>query len=283
MIDNSSLANAQLTPLAAPARISRAEVITAIVTGILFVAIGWAAIQVNLFELPRIELSYIRTFLADFTPRFSLLITDERLHELLGETLCMALIGAALGVAIALPLSLLAARTISPLTALVTRSVISIGRTIPDLVWALIFVMLVGIGPLAGILTLSVDVATFCVRFFAEAFDDVDPAPANLLRRLGASRITTMFATQLPAAMAGIRNASLFSFERAIRHSVVLGLVGAGGIGIELKVAFDLFQYERAATIVFGMALIVLTAEVLTTLLRPRSAPTAGRAPKSAR
>lgn len=89
------------------------------------------------------------------------------------------------------------------------------------------------------------------------------------LRRLGASRLSTMIATQFPAALAGIRNAALFSFERAVRHSVVLGLVGAGGIGIELKVAFDLFQYERAATIVFGMALIVLCTEVLTTALRP--------------
>jgi phosphonate transport system permease protein len=81
-----------------------------------------------------------------------------------------------------------------------------------------------------------------------------------------------MFATVVPAALPSFINSSLFALEKAVRSSVVLGLVGAGGIGQELSAAFELFQYQRAATIIIAIFLIVLMMELLTDTLRKRVA-----------
>jgi phosphonate transport system permease protein len=126
----------------------------------------------------------------------------------------------------------------------------------------------VGLGPFAGMLTLVVDAIGFCGRFFAEAMEEADKGPQEALTALGAGRSEIVFSAVLPAAMPSMINSALFTLEKATRASVVLGLVGAGGIGIELKVAMDLFQYDQAATIIIGVFLLVLVVERLSSALR---------------
>lgn len=186
------------------------------------------------------------------------------------ETLEIALAGAVIGILASLPLAWLAARSISPLPALAypAKALISLLRTVPDLVWALIFVVTVGLGAVAGTLTIIVDTIGFCGRFFAEAMEDADRDPQEALSAIGANRAQILLGAVLPQAAPSMINTSLFSLEKAVRSSVVLGLVGAGGIGQELQTAFDLFQYPNAATIILTIFVIVLAMEYLTDRLR---------------
>jgi phosphonate transport system permease protein len=150
------------------------------------------------------------------------------------------------------------------------RALISLFRTVPDLIWALFFVVAVGLGPFAGTLALMVDTMGFCGRFFAEAMEEADKGPQEALTALGATRTGRICSAVVPAAMPSFVNTALFSLEKATRGSVVLGLVGAGGIGIELKVAMDLFDYDRAATMILCIFALVVAVEQASALLRRR-------------
>ena len=140
----------------------------------------------------------------------------------------------------------------------------------PDLVWALLFVIAVGLGPVAGTLAIAVDCVGFCGRFFAEAMEETDPGPREALTALGASRTGIVFSAVVPQAMPSFIATALFALEKATRSSVVLGLVGAGGVGIELKVAMDLFSYDLAATIILAVFALVVLVEQVGARLRAR-------------
>ena len=188
------------------------------------------------------------------------------------ETLQIALVGTVFGVIVSLPMGWLAARGISPLGAFrhFPRALISLFRTVPDLVWALLFVSTLGLGAVAGTMTIVVDTIGFCGRFFAEAMEEADKKPQEALHAIGANRVTVLCGAVLPDVMPTLINSSLFALEKAVRASVVLGLVGAGGIGQELKVAFDLFQYRNASAIILAIFIIVLAMEFLTDRLRAK-------------
>lgn len=189
------------------------------------------------------------------------------------ETFQIALAGAAIGIALSLPLGWLAARGASPLGgvgAMLSKAFVSFLRTVPDLVWALLFVATVGLGAVAGTLTIVVDTMGFCGRFFAEAIEDSEKEPQEAIAAIGGSRLSILLGAILPDTMPSLINTSLFALEKAVRSSVVLGLVGAGGIGQELKVAFDLFQYRNASTIILVIFVIVLGMEWATDRLRRR-------------
>jgi phosphonate transport system permease protein len=188
------------------------------------------------------------------------------------ETLHMAVAGCTLGVLFALPVGVLASRSHSPhpLVYRFTRAVVSLLRTIPDLIWAIFFVISVGLGPFAGVLTLMVETIGFCGRFFAEAIEEIDENPVKALKSLGAGRVAVLMTAVFPAAMPSFVASSLYSLEKAVRHSVVLGLVGAGGIGVELKVAMDMFRYAEAATIIGMIFLLVMLVEQIGSAIRQR-------------
>ncbi|MBT9293176.1 phosphonate ABC transporter, permease protein PhnE [Prosthecodimorpha staleyi] len=196
---------------------------------------------------------------------------DRILLSLLG-TFQMAIAGVVLGLAISLPLAILAADGLSPHPAVkaATRTLISFFRTVPDLVWALIFVIAVGLGPPAGVLTIMIDTIGYAGRFFAEAMEETDKGSREALSALGASRTGVIASSVVPNALPSFIATSLFCVEKATRASVVLGLVGAGGIGVELKVAFDLFDYQTAATIILVIFALVVVVEQVGALLRRR-------------
>ena len=186
------------------------------------------------------------------------------------ETLQIALAGTVLGLLVSLPIAWVSARGVTPwpILAFPAKIVVSFFRTVPDLVWALVFVVSVGLGAVAGTMTILVDTVGFCGRFFAEAMEDADQAPQTALRSMNASRLAILLGAVLPEAMPSLINTSLFALEKAVRSSVVLGLVGAGGIGQELKSAFDLFQYQKASAIIIAIFVVVLGMEWLTDRLR---------------
>lgn len=187
-------------------------------------------------------------------------------------TFQMALVGTVFGVMFSFLLAIPAARSQTPSRTLyyVSRFIISFCRSVPDLVWAIFFVASVGLGAFAGTLTIMVDTVGFCGRFFAESMEEVEKGPQEALSTMGASRMSIITSAVVPSAMPSFVNTSLFALEKAVRSSVVLGLVGAGGIGIELKVAMDLFQYQQAGAIILSIFLLVICVEQISSCIRRR-------------
>jgi phosphonate transport system permease protein len=188
------------------------------------------------------------------------------------ETIQMSLVGTVLGVLCSLPLGFAAARSLTPnrFIYFAARGLISFCRTVPDMVWAIFFVIIVGLGPLAGMLTLLVDTIGFAGRFFAEAFEDTDPGPTEALTAIGASRKGAFFSSTLPAAFPSCTNTCMFSMERAVQSSVVLGLVGAGGIGMLIEEPMTWHNYNEATTVVLTIFLMLACVEQISAYIRRR-------------
>ena len=195
-----------------------------------------------------------------------------RLSWKMVETLQIAIAGAAIGVILSLPVALVAARgvLVPDWVVVIVRTVLGFIRAVPDLAWALVFVVAVGLGPFAGMLAIVMDTLGFCARFFADDMEAVDKGPAEALTATGARRIDIAATAVIPAAMPGMVSTSLFGLEKAVRSSTILGLVGAGGIGIELKVGFDLFDYQTAMTVILMIAVVVVAVEQLGAVIRRR-------------
>lgn len=188
------------------------------------------------------------------------------------ETLNIAIVGVVVGVILSVPFSLLAARntTPAPWVRHVVKLVIATMRTIPDLIWALIFVVAVGLGPMAGVLAIMMDTIGFAARFFSERIEEVHAGPADALTATGAGRLSVIGGAILPETFASMTATSLYSVEKALRSAVTLGLVGAGGIGVELAAAMRLFNYDEALTIILVILVAVIAFEQLSSLIRER-------------
>jgi phosphonate transport system permease protein len=194
------------------------------------------------------------------------------LAKALYETLKMAVVGVGLGVLLSLPVALVAAANTSPhpMLRVLARSLISVSRTIPDLVWAMVFLVAVGFGPLAGILAIAVDTVGFCGRFFAERIEEIKPGPSEALLSAGGTRTAAVAGAILPEVFPSFVATGLFSVEKAVRSAVVLGLVGAGGIGVELRASMNLFQYQQALTIILMILGVVIAIEQTSARIRSR-------------
>jgi phosphonate transport system permease protein len=254
---------------ALPARFGSPNALTFVlaVLAIAFVVASLRATDVSVTELLRGWPQALRIVGEMFPP------SVERLWPVsvaLLETFQMAVAGTVMGCVLSLPLAILATRHLSPHPVIynLIRFFIAVCRTVPDLVWALLFVAIVGLGPFAGVLAILVDTIGFCGRFFAEAMEEADRPPQEALRALGAAPLGVIVGAVLPAATPSMINTALFSLEKATRASVVLGLVGAGGIGIELQVSMDMFRYDEAATIILAILALVLAVEQASARLR---------------
>lgn len=194
------------------------------------------------------------------------------------ETLQMSLVGTIFGIFASVPLGILAAHNLSPhpFFYFMARLLIGIARSVPDLVWAIFFVIIVGLGPLAGALTLFVDTIGFAGRFFAESMEEVDPQPGEALRAIGTGHSGRFFIATLPAALPSFINTSLYSLERAVQSSVILGLVGAGGIGMMLEGPITWHNYDQAATVVLVIFLMLVCVERISSARRSRIIEGAG-------
>lgn len=212
--------------------------------------------------------------LADFMSRAWPPSTDNlwRLSWKMVETLQIAIGGAAIGIVLSLPVALLAARgvLVGRAVNMLVRVLLGFVRAVPDLAWALVFVIAVGLGPFAGMLAIAIDTIGFCGRFFADDMENTDPGPAEALTATGARRIDIAAAAVIPAALPAFVSTSLFGLEKAVRSSTILGLVGAGGIGIELKVGFDMFDYPSALTVILMIAVVVIGVEQIGAVLRQK-------------
>jgi phosphonate transport system permease protein len=193
-------------------------------------------------------------------------------HAALIETLHIATLGTVLSFLLAVPLALLAARTIcrvAPLNALAQLMLVA-SRSVNSLVWALIFVAVFGPGAAAGTLAIAFRSVGFVGKLLAEALEETQPGPLEALRAAGAPWSLVMLKGVWPQVQPAFWGIALFRWDINVRESAVLGLVGAGGIGIVLDDAINFFQWDRVATVLLAILAVVGAAEVLVTRIRAR-------------
>lgn len=186
------------------------------------------------------------------------------------ETIDLAIFGTVVGVLLAFPLSILAARNMTPGKPFyyAARAIIGLTRSVPDLVWALLFVTAVGLGPFPGALALGVHSIGMLGRLFAETIEDMDMGPVEALTLTGASRLQVFAHAVVPGVLPSLLGIALYRFDENLRSSLVLGFVGAGGIGFLLLTAMNLFQYQTVAFLLIVTFVLVTCAERISASLR---------------
>ncbi len=175
------------------------------------------------------------------------------------ETMEMTVLGTFIAIVFSLPLGILAASNTSPhpWACRLTRDLLSLMRAMPELVWALIFVSAVGLGPLAGTMALAWVTVGFLGKIFAEAIEVVSPRALEGVRAHGAGRIQTLQFAVLPQALPDLVGTVAYILDHNLRSATILGLVGAGGIGYDLVMSMRMFQYGRLVMIMAAIYLIV--------------------------
>jgi len=188
------------------------------------------------------------------------------------ETFDIALLGTCAAIVLSLPLAVLAAENVTPSRPLYfgARGVIAITRAVPDLVWALLFVTAVGLGPFPGVLALAVHSIGMLGRLFAETIEDIEMGPVQALTITGASRVQIVTHAIVPSLLPSLTGISLFRLDENVRSSLVLGFVGAGGIGFLILTSMNLFQYRQVATLLILTYALVVVVERVSSTVRAR-------------
>jgi phosphonate transport system permease protein len=188
------------------------------------------------------------------------------------ETFQMAVVACVIGCAVALPLAFLASRVTSPgrWTLRVDRSVLNVLRALPDLLYAVVFVAAVGVGPLPGVLALILFNIGVVAKLLSETVDAVDTGPIEAAWAVGATRTQMVRSAAMPQVMPNFVAFALYTFELNIRASTVLGIVGAGGIGTTLNTQMRAFNFENVGLVVLELFVLVLLIELVSVTLRRR-------------
>jgi phosphonate transport system permease protein len=200
---------------------------------------------------------------------------DEVLHPAIDAalvTLWTALLGTTLALPGSLLFAVLGARTTAPNRWVyeASRSVMSTLRAIPDVVFALIFVTAVGLGPFPGVLALAVHSIGVLGKLFSEAIEEMDRGPQDALRVSGASRAQVVGHAVLPAVTPTFVGLTLYRFDVNVRSSLVLGLVGAGGIGFLINQSIKLFRFDEMLTQILVVLVLVVVVDQLSAVVRRR-------------
>jgi phosphonate transport system permease protein len=185
------------------------------------------------------------------------------------ESLTMTVVSTVLGVALSIPVAVGAARNLAPLPVyLFCRGIIALSRTFQEIIIAIVFVAMVGFGPLAGMLTLTFATIGFMAKLIAEDIEDIAEEQAEAVRATGASWFQLLAWGILPQVRPRLIGLSAYRLDINFRESAVLGLVGAGGIGDTLNTAFDRYEFDTAAAVLLVIIAIVLAAEYASSWIR---------------
>ncbi|CAP44315.1 phosphonate ABC transporter, permease protein PhnE [Bordetella petrii] len=196
----------------------------------------------------------------------------EGVHGALMETLHIATLGTILSVALAVPVGLLAATNLTPnrLVNQLARLILVSSRSVNSLVWALLFIAIFGPGPLAGTLAIAFRSIGFVGKLVGEAIEEAQRGPVEALTATGASKGSVLWYGYWPQIRPAFWSIVLLRWDINVRESAVLGLVGAGGIGMTLDSAMNLFQWDRVALVLVAIFAVVVVAEVIITQARKR-------------
>ncbi len=192
------------------------------------------------------------------------------LHEML-VTLAIAVWGTTLSLVCAVPCGLLSAHNIAPMWVVQpVRRVMDACRAINEMVFAMLFIVAVGLGPFAGVLALWVHTTGVLAKLFAEAVESIDPRPAEGVRATGATSLDEIIYGVLPQVMPLWISYALYRFESNVRSAMVVGMVGAGGIGVVLYEEIRSFNYAQTAAVMLMVIVVVTAIDLISAWLRER-------------
>lgn len=188
------------------------------------------------------------------------------------ETVAIATVATTVATIIAFPLSILISRNVMPWPwlGLPVRMLINMFRGIDTVVFAILFVAAVGLGPFAGVLGMIIHSVGVIAKLNSEAIETVPSAPLEAAAMTGASRSSIVTYALLPSALPNLASVSLYVWEANVRTSTILGIVGAGGIGIEIKAAIDLLDFQRLITLTAIVLIMVTIIDQLSAWVRRR-------------
>lgn len=230
----------------------------------------WSAYQIG-FVFPSLrDLTRGSEIIAEFVrPNWSFIF---RVREAWLETLYIAVIAAVVGNGAALFISLLASRVTSPNRFVYqgSKTALSVVRALPDVAYGLLFVAAVGHGALAGIIALVLFNIGVNAKLTSETIDAVDPGPVEAADAVGANRLQRAWASVVPQIMPSYMSYSLYVFELNIRASVVIGIVGGGGIGQVLRVQLNQFNFGNIGALIVALFVVVFVLDRVSIWLRRR-------------
>lgn len=248
-------------------------------------AVLWPMLALSGFD-PRAlaepgNLKVIGGFLAGFLPPDTSIAFLALLGRATLETLAMATAGTALAFLVAVPLALAVTRALSvsrigpgpgrrrgAATRHATRGLLTLLRALPEVLWALMFVRALGLGPAAGVLALAITYGGMLGKVYAEILESVDTRPARALLEAGSGRIAALAYGLLPTAAHELASYTVYRWECAVRASAVMGFVGAGGLGQLMDQSMKMLAGGEASTILLTFLLLVLAADGLSVALR---------------
>ena len=234
---------------------------------LLYVVLAWLSIDVNWSRVAQgMERGqdFVGAFLRpDFTSRGGEILTG------LWESLTMTFTATVIGVALAIPVGLGAARNIAPLPVyFFCRAIIAITRTFQEIIIAILFVTMFGFGPLAGVFTLAFATIGFMAKLLAEDIEDTQKEPLEAIRATGGGWLQWINYAVQPQVMPRLIGLSLYRLDINFRESAVIGIVGAGGIGATLNTSINRYDYDTSAAILLLIIVIVLMSEYLSGYVR---------------
>lgn len=204
-----------------------------------------------------------------FPPDFSGIATYVKLML---ETVGMGISGTFLAILMSIPIGMLSARNIihAPVIYNIMKEISNFLRAIPDLVFALIFVAAVGLGPFAGVLAIALGSVGFLGKFYAEAIENIDPNPVEAVGATGARFIQKTRHAVVPQVMPLFNSYNLYIVDRNIRTATIMGVVGAGGIGFDLVMSMELFEHQKTATLILIILFTIMLVDGLSSYLRKK-------------
>jgi len=254
-----------MATMATPPRHDLGKLVTwAVVLALL--AASWRGADMRPLDLFR-DAGNMGTYAASFFPPDF----DEwriYLHELL-VTLQIAIWGTALAVVCAIPCGLLCSSNIAPWWVhQPMRRLMDAARAINEMVFAMLFVVAVGLGPFAGVLALFVHTTGILAKLFSEAVEAIDPQPVEGIRSTGAHALEEIVYGVLPQVMPLWISYALYRFESNVRSATVVGMVGAGGIGVILWEVIRSFEYAQTCAVLLMIVVTVIVIDVISSRLR---------------
>lgn len=235
--------------------------------GVVYLMLALASVEVNwarVAEGSGRALNFLGAFLQpDFVSRQNDILAG------LMESLTMTLTSTVIGVLLAIPVGLGAAKNIAPLPIYaVCRAIIAVSRTFQEIIIAILFVVMFGFGPFAGMLTLAFATIGFMAKLLAEDIEDLDWKQVEAVRATGASWWQTMNHAVQPQVMPRLIGLSMYRLDINFRESSVIGIVGAGGIGATLNTSLSRYEYGTSAAILLIIIAIVLMSEYASSHVR---------------
>jgi len=241
--------------------------------GVFLLTLGWS--MVDLKMSPQLFWEGIPHFFdlvgEMFPPNWQVFSRGKTLWSIL-ETVSMAFVGTFLGAIGAFFLAPFAAANLVPSRVIreITKRMLAAERSVPPLIYILLLVVVIGLGPFAGMIVISLGTIGMLGKLFAEAIETIDPKPLESLESTGATKIQMFRYAILPQVIPSLIANTLYRFDINLRVALFLGVVGGGGIGVDLQMAMSLFQYADALAITAVTLVIIWIAERISDSFRKR-------------